>query len=134
MFTNALDGGNRPFVVAFSGVKHGRTFNLAEHIRYEDGARELKIWHITKTGPGTYVGRRKDVVGTAIIRQVGPVLRLSYDVLLGQGPKPTQVHFEDVIEKLQNGSVVNRAVVSKFGLPFGKVVLHFSRHPLGYPR
>ena len=52
-------------------------------------------------------------------------MRLSYDVDLPTGSGPVRVHFEDVIERDASGVIVNRAIVSKLGVPIGDVDLVF---------
>jgi hypothetical protein len=123
-FTNTLTGAQRPFTTTFNGYRHGGLFLLNERIAFEDGERQNVTWRMKKVGPGRYVGRREDVIGTADVREEGGVLRLSYDVKLSGG---TQVHFEDVIERTGEGGLLNKAVVSKFGVPVGNVEIRFGK-------
>ncbi len=125
-FRNALTGSERPFKVVLDGRWDGRKLTLREAFAFADGERDVKTWVFTRTGPGTFRGTREDVVGEARVVTEGGVVRLSYDVVLGG----TQVHFEDVIERGPGGAILNRAIVSKFGVPVGTVDLTFARRPL----
>lgn len=125
-FRNNLTGATRAFKVVLNGRWDGRTLTLREDFAYADGEKDTKTWTFERTAPGTYIGRREDVVGTAAVTTDRGTVRLSYDVVIGG----TQVHFEDVIERRGDGVIVNRAIVSKFGVPVGKVDLAFSRRPL----
>lgn len=125
-FRNNLTGQVRPFKVVLDGRWNGRTLTLREDFVYADGEKDRKTWTFERTAPGTFIGRREDVVGTAAVTTDQGIVRLSYDVVIGG----TQVHFEDVIERRGDGVIVNRAIVSKFGVPIGKVDLEFARRPL----
>lgn len=124
VFENRLTGAKRPFDVTLDGHWNGRVLTLVERFAFDDGERDVKTWTFARTALGRYVGRREDVVGTADVYDDRGAVRLSYDVIVGG----TQVHFEDVIERRQaDGVIVNRAIVSKFGLPVAAVDLEFSR-------
>jgi hypothetical protein len=130
VFTNRLTGATRGLTVVLDGRVRGDTLTLREAFTYSDGEKDVKTWVFRRTGPGSYVGTREDVVGEAVIRSEGGGVRLSYDVDLPTGSGPVRVHFEDVIERDARGLIVNRAIVSKLGVPIGDVDLLFARRPL----
>ena len=130
VFTNRVTGAKRGLTVVLDGRVRGETLTLREAFTYSDGEMDVNTWVFRKTGPGAYAGKREDVVGEAAIATEGNGVRLSYDVDLPTGAGPVRVHFEDVIERNGDGVVVNRAIVSKLGVPIGDVDLVFSRRPL----
>lgn len=130
VFTNGVTGSKRPFSVVLDGRWNGKILRLREAFAYDDGERDVKTWILTRTGPGTFSGTREDVVGTALIYTDGPAVRLGYDVDIATSSGSIRVRFEDVIERRGDGMIVNRAIVSKFGLPIGDVDLVFGRKPL----
>lgn len=130
VFTNSVTGGKRGLTVVLDGRLRGGALTLREAFAYSDGETDVKTWTFRKTGPDAYAGTREDVVGEAVVRKEGNGVRLSYDVDLATGAGPVRVHFEDVIERNGEGVVVNRAIVSKLGVPIGTVDLAFSRRPL----
>jgi hypothetical protein len=130
VFTNRVTGARRGLSVVLDGRPRGDTLTLREAFTYSDGETDVKTWSFRKTGPGAYAGRREDVVGDASIRTEGNGVRLSYDVDLATSTGGVRVHFEDVIERRSDGVIVNRAIVSKLGVPIGDVDLVFSRRPL----
>jgi hypothetical protein len=130
VFTNGLTGSKRPFSVVLDGRWDGRVLRLREAFAYDDGERDVKTWILTRTGPGTYSGTREDVVGAASVYTDGPAVRLGYDVDITTSSGALRVRFEDVIERRGDGMIVNRAIVSKFGLPIGDVDLKFGRKPV----
>ena len=130
VFTNRVTGSARPFKVVLNGTWTGKSLTLREDFAYDDGEKDVKTWVFTRTGPSSWTGTREDVVGVADISVVGGVVRLGYDIDLPTGSGKVRLRFEDVIERSQVGIVVNRAIVSKFGLPIGDVDLTFSRKPI----
>ncbi len=130
VFTNRVTGLKRGLTVVLDGRIRGDTLTLREAFTYSDGENDVKTWTFRKTEPGRYAGTREDVVGEAVIRTEGSGVRLSYDVDLQTGSGKVRVHFEDVIERNGDGVIVNRAIVSKLGVPIGDVDLVFSRRPL----
>lgn len=125
VFRNTLSGSERRFAVRFRGMRTKEGVDLAEDIAYADGEKERHVWRFTKTGPGTYEGRRDDVVGVAKGRVTGNTLTLAYEVKLKTGGSTAQVRFDDTLVLTGPGRVVNKATVSKFGVPVGTVDLSF---------
>lgn len=123
-FRNSIDGSVRGVEVRFKPRWDGHTLTLREDIRYSDGEREVKTWHLTKTGPGTYVGRRDDILGEAVgFTDALGRLRLQYKAKVGE----RYLSFDDTLALQPDGSVINTATVSYLFLHVGDVELHFRR-------
>ena len=127
-FESGIAGVDRSFTVKTRGTWDGRTLTLREDFRFEDGERDTKTWRFTKQKDGTFTGTRGDVIGVAEVRQDGKTVRLSYDArLAGKNGKERIVHFEDVLVPESATSVLNKAVISKYGVPVGTVTVVFRR-------
>lgn len=122
---SAINGTRRGFTAYLSGSRSGDTFTLSEKFAYDDGEEDEKTWVLTLEGDGAYSGVREDVVGTARGWQDGPAFRLEYDIRLPneQGEPGMKVRFRDVMVKTEEGAVLNRARVSKWGFNVGRVEL-----------
>jgi len=125
VFTNSWTGSERRFDVVIDSTWDGRTLTLVEDFVYADGEKDRKTWRLERTAPGTYVGTREDVVGQARAWTEGKVVRLEYSVSLGGWT----VDFSDVLALNPDGSLINKAVVGKWGLRVGRVVLDLKRAP-----
>jgi hypothetical protein len=127
-FTSAIAGVNRPMTVFTTGRWDGRTLTLREDFVFADGEKDVKTWRFTRISPGVYEGEREDVIGKAVVRQVGNTVQLTYsaDVRSKDG-SVTRLDFADTIAPIDRKSVINKAVVSKFGVPVGEVLLTFRR-------
>lgn len=127
-FESRIAGVERSFRIDTLGTWDGRTLTLQEDFVYDDGERQRLTWRFTKVAPGRYEGTREDVIGTADVRQDGPVVRLSYEAdIAGADGGTTRLRFADVIYLEGPRVARNRAVVSRFGLPVGTVDVTFRR-------
>jgi Protein of unknown function (DUF3833) len=127
-FSAPIAGVNRQLVVTTTGQWNGKTLTLKEDFAFADGEKYVKTWRFTKVSPGLYEGTREDVVGKAIVRQVGNTVQLTYsaDVAAKDG-SITRLDFADTIAPLDRRRVLNKATVSKFGVPFGEISLIFQK-------
>ena len=123
VFTNSWTGSERRFSVIIDGSWDGRTLTLVEDFDYADGEKDRKTWRLEQTSPGVYVGAREDVVGKARAWTEGNVVRLEYKVEIGGWT----VDFSDVLALREDGSLINRAIVGKWGIRVGRVELVLRR-------
>jgi hypothetical protein len=122
---SAINGVNRGFTAWLEGVRDGDRFVLSERFEYDDGETDQKTWVLTLGPDGEYSGVREDVVGKARGWQDGPAFRLEYDIRLPneKGEPGMQVRFRDVMVKLADGAILNRATIGKWGFQVGNVEL-----------
>ena len=125
VFTNSWTGSERRFDVVIDGSWDGKTLTLVEDFVYADGEKDRKTWRLERTAPGVYTGMREDVVGQARAWTEGKVVRLEYSVSLGGWT----VDFSDVLALRDDGSLINKATVGKWGIRVGRVVLELRRAP-----
>lgn len=121
VFVNSFTGGETKFSVIIDGAWDGKVLTLVEDFTYSDGLQERKTWRLTRSVDGVYGGVREDVIGTADVRQDGNGVRLDYYVTLSTGLGDIDVRFQDLLYLNADGSIANKAVVSKFGLRVGRV-------------
>lgn len=121
VFVNSFTGGETKFSVIIDGVWDGKVLTLVEDFTYSDGLQERKTWRLTRSADGVYGGVREDVIDTADVRQDGNGVRLDYYVTLSTGLGNIDVRFQDLLYLNADGSIANKAVVSKFGLRVGRV-------------
>ena len=121
VFVNSFTGGATKFSVVIDGAWDGRVLTLVEDFTYSDGLQERKTWRLTKTADGVYSRVREDVIDSASVREDGNGVRLDYFVTLSTGLGDIDVRFQDLLYLNADGSIANKAVVSKFGLRVGRV-------------
>lgn len=127
-FVNSFTGAVRGLTVAIDSSFDGKTLTLVEDFAYDDGERDQKTWRLTRTGDRTYTGTREDVIGEAKAFPDGDNMRLEYVVALKtEAWGDIHVRFRDVLALDEDGTLVNKAVVSKWGLRLGRVELRMTR-------
>ena len=126
-FVNVIDGSRRGVKAVIDGRFDGQVLTLVEDFTYSDGETDRKTWRLTKTGPTTYSGTREDVIGTAQGRLDGPNFRLTYQASVKTKTSSYDLTFDDVLGWQPDGSVLNRAVVSKLGIKIGDITLKIRR-------
>ncbi len=102
---------------------------LDEQFLYSDGTTQQRIWHITKTGDNEYTGAADDVIGEAQGRAAGNALRWRYTLSLPVDDKVYEVQFDDWMYLMDDGVLMNRSVMKKFGFTLGEVILFFRKKP-----
>ncbi|NHO65443.1 DUF3833 domain-containing protein [Aestuariicella hydrocarbonica] len=111
------------FRVDMIGSWEGNVGRLKEDFFYDDGTTEQRIWTITKTDSGHYVGTAADIKGEAIGTTSGFALNWQYVMRLPVGDTVYNLSFDDWMYRLDSNTVLNEASVSKLGVTVGKVVL-----------
>ncbi len=124
---SAINGVKRTFNVNLDGRWNGRVLTLVEDFRFADGEKDRKTWRFEKLGPGSYRGTREDVRGDTQVRVKGDTATFSYLVDLDSGPGENLVRFHDKMVLRPDGTVLNTAWVTKFGLPVALTRVAFRR-------
>lgn len=127
MFTDRDGRVVRRFTVAMTGRWEGAQGTLDERFTYSDGRAERRVWHLTDLGGGRFEGRADDVVGVANGRAAGNALNWRYVLRLPVDGRTWDVDFDDWMVRIDERVVLNRAVMSKFGLRLGEVTLAFTK-------
>lgn len=117
----------RQFAVDLTGEWDGRQLTLVEDFDYDDGERERRIWRIAPVGDHGYRGTAEGVHGVAEGTVAGPLFRWRYRFSLPIGRRTVVVAFDDRMILQADGTLINRARVSKFGLLLGEATLIFRR-------
>lgn len=117
------------FTVALTGTWVGDTGTLDEQFTYSDGRKETRVWTLQRGADGRYIGTAADVLGQAQGQAAGNALHWRYTLLLPVDGRTWEVQFDDWMFLLDDQVMLNRAVMSKFGIRLGEVLLSFQRLP-----
>lgn len=121
VFRVDLTGSERRFRARLDGRLRGDRLTVVEDFLYDDGEENRLTWVFDRSGPGRWTGRREDTVGPAEVVELGTEVRLSYVVDFRAGDSVTRLGFEDVIYFGEGGRIINDAIVTRWGLPVGRV-------------
>jgi hypothetical protein len=98
---------------------------LDEHFTYSDGTTQRRIWNLVRIDEHTYSGTADDVIGEAKGVAFGHALRWQYTLALEVDDETYHVKFDDWMYLIDDNTVINRSVMSKFGITLGEVILVF---------
>ena len=125
LFTDRSGKVARRFVVQLTGTWNGNNGTLDERFSYSDGKTERRVWRLTDEGNGRWTGRADDVVGVAEGRSAGNALNWRYTLALPVDGSVYEVQFDDWMYLMDERVMLNKAVMSKFGVRLGEVTLSF---------
>jgi hypothetical protein len=127
MFSDRSGKVQRRFVVDITGTWNGNEGVLDERFVWSDGKTERRVWRLTDQGNGRWQGRADDVVGVADGRVSGNALQWGYTLRLPVDDKVYEVQFDDWMFLIDERVMLNRAVMSKFGIRLGEVFISFTK-------
>ena len=115
------------FTVVMRCTWQGDVGTLDEDFTYSDGKKQKRIWTLKKVGPNRFIGTASDVVGEAVGEVSGNALRWQYVLALPVDDQVYNMNFEDWMFQMDDKVMLNRAVMSKFGIRLGEVTLSFTK-------
>ena len=131
LFENRFGTVKRQFQVSITGTIQDEILTLDEKPitnpkdLVNEGEIDTRIWQIEKKSDNYFEGRADDVVGIAKGIATGNSLNWQYDLNLKVDDKTYKVHFNDWMFLQNDGVLINRAKVSKWGFEIGQVTLFF---------
>lgn len=117
----------RSFRVDMVGRWDGDTGVLEEDFTWDDGELERRVWTFTRIDAHTYIGTAGDVVGEARGEARGNALHWRYTLALPWNERTVNVVLDDWMWLIQDGVLVNRSEIRKFGFRLGEVTLFFKK-------
>ncbi len=98
---------------------------LDEDFLYSDGTRQKRVWRLKKKPDGRFTGIADDVVGSAQGQAAGNAFRWAYTLALPVDGRVWHVEFDDWMYLMNERVMLNKAVMSKWGVRLGEVTLTF---------
>lgn len=117
----------RRFHVDLVGTWNGSRGELYEKFDYTDGSSEVRTWVLERQASGDYVGTAGDVAGVAEGRPYGASFRWTYVLEVPYGDGTVKVRLDDRLHRIDDQTVLNRAVMKKFGFTVGYITLAFRK-------
>ncbi|MEM1160565.1 MAG: DUF3833 domain-containing protein [Pseudomonadota bacterium] len=117
------------FVADITGTWEGNTGTLDETFRYSDGRTDERIWTITFSDDKNFTATAGDVVGEAVGIQDGNTVNMSYVLRLPRGDSTIDLDMDDWLYLNEDGTLINRTLMSKFGVRVGELFVTFRKLP-----
>lgn len=128
IFTDRQGSVVRRFTVLMKCQWTGDEGVLDEAFTYSDGKTERRVWRLKKLPGGKYTGTAGDVVGMAQGQASGNAFQWAYTLKLPVDDKTYEVQFDDWMYLIDERVMLNKAVMSKFGIRLGEVTLSFQKN------
>lgn len=110
------------FVAEMTGTWDGDTGRLSERFRYAGGAVQDRLWRLSVAADGSFTAEADDIIGTARGRQAGAAAALSYRIRLPEAAGGHVLHASDWLYLMENGTIINRSEMRKFGVKVAELV------------
>lgn len=117
------------FTARMHGSWEGNTGTLVENFLYDSGTEQRREWSLTSANDGTFKATAPDVIGTGEGVQMGSAIRLKYRIKLTDRAGGHELDVTDWIYLLENGSLVNRSQMRKFGIKVAELVATIRPEP-----
>lgn len=125
VFTDRSGRVVRRFIVAIDCRWNGDVGTLDERFTYSDGSTQRRVWTLRRGTDGRYTGAADDVAGVATGQARGNAFNWRYTLRLPVDGRVYDVEFDDWMYLMDDRVMLNKAVMSKFGLRLGEVTLSF---------
>ena len=117
----------RTFQAQMTGTRWAERFTLDERFSFSDGEESRRTWQVELLGEGRYRATANDVAGTAEGQAFSGALQMLYRLKIKLGGRQVTVRMNDWMYLQPDGSLINRARMSKWGLHIGTVILQIRR-------
>lgn len=117
----------RQFDVTMVGKWENDTGILQEYFSFYDGQTQERTWTIKKLEDQKYEGTASDIIGKAQGVVNGNSAQWSYIMDLEMDDKTYRVHFDDWMWLMNDGVLVNRSYIKKFGITVAELTIFMKK-------
>lgn len=110
------------FVAQAHGSWDGTKGRLVEDFKFDSGTGQKREWLLTTKSDGSFDAEASDVVGVGRGRQLGSAVEFKYRIKLADAAGGHQLDATDWMYMLENGTIVNRSQMRKFGIKVAELV------------
>lgn len=96
---------------------------LDEQFIFDDGEQQQRIWQLTKTAEGRYIGTANDVVGEGEINVAGNSVFLDYILRIDYQGEPLDLRIDDRMYLTSDNVMINESTMTKWGFNVGSLLL-----------
>lgn len=115
------------FDVEMNGQWEGDMGTLEEAFTYYDGKTQQRTWKIHKSDANNYEGKAGDIIGKAKGQTMGNAMRWAYKMDLPVGDKTFRITFDDWMFRMNDGILINRSYLKKFGITVAELTLFMQK-------
>ncbi len=117
------------FDIEMVGTWEGDVGTLTEHFKFYDGKTQDRVWTIRKIADGKYEGTAHDILDKASGATNGNAARWTYVMDLPVGDSVYRIKFDDWMFLMNDGVLINRSYLRKFGLTVSELTIFMQKQP-----
>ncbi len=117
----------RKFDIDLVGTWDGNEGELVEDFRYYDGETQRRVLRLSDIGNGQYEVRADDIVDVGQAMSFGNAMNLNYTMALTLDSGTVNVDLEDWIWAMNDGVIINRADIKKFGITVAEITIFMKK-------
>ncbi len=117
----------RRFVATLNGEWKGNQGVLKEEFLFDDKEVQKREWKIKKTADNKYEGTASDVNGIGLGETSGFVMNWKYTLQIPVAGTVYNVAFDDSMFLVDEKNLINRAVMTKFGVRIGEILIFIQK-------
>ena len=115
------------FVAEAHGSWEGNKGHLVESFKFDSGTEQKREWFLTTKNDGSFDAEAPDVIGMGQGTQKGSAIELKYRIKLADSAGGHELDTTDWMYMLDNGTIVNRSQMRKFGIKVAELVATIRR-------
>ena len=96
---------------------------LEEDFLFDDGEKDRRVWTLTPSGNGSFIGTAGDVVGDGEVQFAGNSMFLDYVLRIPYNNGTLDIHIDDRMYLVDQNTLVNESRMTKFGFDVGEILL-----------
>jgi hypothetical protein len=100
---------------------------LDERFVYDDGELQHRVWTLKRQADGSWRGTAGDVIGEAVGHTAGNALHWTYVLRIPVDDTTYDINFDDWMWQMDDQTMMNRSVLTKFGFHVGDVTVFFRK-------
>jgi hypothetical protein len=112
-------------------INEANQLRMVQHLTFQDGTAQERDWTLWRSGPGRFDATASDMVGTAKGEANGSMFHWQWVLARAPGNMLMDVTMNQWMYRLDDGSVMIRTTVSKFGFIAAEVSERFAHAEKG---
>lgn len=111
------------------GTMEDGVLRMTQRLTIGQDAPVTRLWQMRRAGPGRYEATANDMVGTAVGEAAGRAFHWTWTLATSPGNFLRNVTMDQWWYQLDDGSMLNRTTIRKFGAILAEVSEHFAHVP-----
>ena len=118
---------SKRFRIDMQASWHDNKGSFVEHFSFNDGTKQTRSWVMTRVDEHHYTAVANDSVGTGHGEVYGNTMHWHYTIKTPTSSGTYDLDYDYWMYKIDEQTLINRATLSKFGVPLGDIAVTFRK-------